>query len=496
VAVFVFTAAFAATITATASLPDLYRASATVLVDRQEVSEAFVRPSVTAELETRIQTIHQRVTSRARLTDLINRLGLYPELRGVVPIEVIVERMRRDILLQLKGVEQSTGRSTTISFSVGYTGRSPHIVAEVTNTLAGFYVDENTSSRARQAAKTAEFLSGQLVEAKRVLDEQERQTSEFTMRHTDELPEQLQANLAAIERLNTQVRLNGEYQLRVIERRERLEKEQTAEGSATSASDPTPAAQLVKLRQQLADLRATFSDQYPDVKRVRAEIAALEEHLARPETAAAKTTASGDSSERAKSLEAGDDELRSLKQQEANLRRLIAAYETRIESAPRRQQEIQQLSRGYEMTKERYQTLLKQYEEAQLAARLEQGQSMEQFRILDAALPPLWPAAPNRMWLAFMGLMGALALAVVGVVAIERFDTTFHTADDLRAFADVPMLATIRQVATKADARHRRFQRALVAASAVAGLAVIVAGTYYVAAGNEQLVRMMVRGAA
>jgi succinoglycan biosynthesis transport protein ExoP len=496
VGVLVFTAVFAATITATASLPDLYRASATVLVDRQEVSEAFVRPSVTAELETRIQTIHQRVTSRARLTDLIGRLGLYPELRGVVPIEVIVERMRRDIQLQLKGVEQSTGRSTTISFSVGYTGRSPDSVAEVTNTLAGFYVDENTSSRARQAAKTAEFLSGQLVEAKRVLDEQERQTSEFTMRHTDELPEQLQANLAAIERLNTQVRLNGEYQLRVIERRERLEKEHAGAASATPGSDPPAAVQLVRLRQQLADLRSKFSDQYPDVRRVRAEIAALEDHLARPETVDAKTTASGDSSARLKSLEAGDDELRSLKQQEASLRRMIAAYETRIDSAPRRQQEIQQLSRGYEMTKERYQTLLKQYEEAQLAARLEQGQSMEQFRVLDAALPPLWPAAPNRLWLAFMGLMGALALAVGAVVAIERFDTTFHTADDLRAFADVPMLATIRKVATKSAVRRRRFQHALVAASVVVGLVLVVAGTYYVAAGNEQLVRMMVRGAA
>ena len=82
------------------------------------------------------------------------------------------------------------------------------------------------------------------------------------------------------------------------------------------------------------------------------------------------------------------------------------------------------------------------------------------------------------------------------VVVVERFDTTFHTADDLRAFADVPMLATIRQVATKSAARRRRLQRALVAASVVVGLAVIVAGTYYVAAGNEQLVRMMVRGAA
>ena len=121
---------------------------------------------------------------------------------------------------------------------------------------------------------------------------------------------------------------------------------------------------------------------------------------------------------------------------------------------------------------------------------------MEQFRILDAALPPLWPAAPNRLWLALMGLIGALALAVGSVVVIERFDTTFHSADDLRAFADVPMLATIRQVATKTAARRRRFQSALVAASVMVGLVVIVAGTYYVAAGNEQLVRMMVRGVA
>src|SRR5688500_16359797 len=53
------------------SLPDVYTAAATVLVERQQVSEAFVRPSVTAELETRIQTIHQQIMSRARLTDVI-----------------------------------------------------------------------------------------------------------------------------------------------------------------------------------------------------------------------------------------------------------------------------------------------------------------------------------------------------------------------------------------------------------------------------------------
>jgi hypothetical protein len=95
-----------------------------------------------------------------------------------------------------------------------------------------------------------------------------------------------------------------------------------------------------------------------------------------------------------------------------------------------------------------------------------------------------------------MGLVAALALALGTVVMVERLDTTFHDADDLRAFADVPMLITIRQVATTTAARRRRFQYALVAASVVVGLTVIVTGTYYVAKGNEQLVRMMVRGAA
>src|SRR3954468_10183800 len=87
----VFIGAFAGAASLALSLPDIYRATATVMVERQQVSEAFVRPSVTAELETRIQTIHKQVMSRARLSDVIKRLNLYPDLRGQVPVDAIVE---------------------------------------------------------------------------------------------------------------------------------------------------------------------------------------------------------------------------------------------------------------------------------------------------------------------------------------------------------------------------------------------------------------------
>src|SRR5689334_15118060 len=96
IGVVVFVVVFAAAIAAVVSLPNLYRASATVLVERPRISEAFVRQSVTAELETRIQTIHREIMSRTRLSDVISRLNLYADLRGVVPMDALVERLRRE----------------------------------------------------------------------------------------------------------------------------------------------------------------------------------------------------------------------------------------------------------------------------------------------------------------------------------------------------------------------------------------------------------------
>src|SRR5438128_11108536 len=129
--------AFAAVLTAFVSLavwlPDLYRATVTVLVETQQVSEAFVRPSVTAELDTRIQTIRQEIMSRVRLANLIAQLDLYPDLKAKgIAFDEIIDRLRRDISLDLKGADpQMGGRSPTIAFAISYSGRDPEIVARV-----------------------------------------------------------------------------------------------------------------------------------------------------------------------------------------------------------------------------------------------------------------------------------------------------------------------------------------------------------------------------
>jgi polysaccharide biosynthesis transport protein len=494
-ALFVFAAVAAATISFAVSLPNLYRATASVLIERQQVSEALVRPAVTAELETRLQTIREDVTSRARLTDLIVRLDLYPELRGIVPLEGLVAKMRRDVELELRGVDSPlTGRNATVAFMIRYVGRDPESVARVANELAGLYVQENTRIRERQSSKTAEFLRAQLAEAKRELDEYERRVNQFRLSHIGELPQQVQLNLSSLERLNTQLRLNGENQLRALDRRERLERQQAETAAAPPAVTVSPDQdRLAKLRQQLDDLQGRFTDAYPDVVRVRTEIDALTRQLSQ-RAANSSVGGSGERKRLEQSIAAVDSELQSLADEEQILRQAIASYEQRVENIPKRQQEFDELSRDYDTTRERYQTLLKRYEEAQLADSLEQGRAVEQFRILDAALPPREPVAPNRLQLLVLGFGLAIGLAFLAVLAAEKLDTTFHSIDDLRGFISVGMLGRVPLIPSIAERRRNRRRALLTVASAAAALVLVAAGSHFVAEGNEQMVRMMDRG--
>lgn len=502
-ALLVFAAPFAAAVSTVKFLPNIYRSKATILVQHQQVPEAFVRTTVTGGLETRLQTISQEILSRSRLEDLITRFNLYAQLRERAPLEAVIERMRHDIQLDPKGIEPRWGGGGITAFTVGYRGNDPQTVALVANTLASFYIEENLKVRERQAVGTAEFLRAQLQEVKQRLAEQERRVSEFNRRNIGELPHQLQANLAILGRSNEQLRLNSESQIRTREHREVLAKQLAEAGSLTEvgSSKPagapeSPAVRIARLKQTLADLRTRFSEKYPDVMQAKSEIAALEQQVAEARNGSepGKEQAAPVSSyavQLKQAVSEVDAQMKVLKAEEQRLRGEIAAYQQRIENTPRREQELQDLTRDYTTTKDLYQTLLRRFDEAQLAESLEQRQKGEQFRILEPAKASAQPAAPIRQRLILMGFMLSLGLAAGAVMLAEQLDTSFHTVDDLRAFSKVPVLVCIPRIVTRRDRRRRRWWFGLVAVLAMVGVVLIVVASYFIAHGNEQLVWML-----
>src|SRR5207302_712030 len=125
-----------------------------------------------------------------------------------------------------------------------------------------------------------DFLKTQLADARRELDAQERKANDFRLSHIGELPQQVESNLASLERLNTQLRLNGENQIRLMDRRERLEKERATIVTAPPAPPSTEDEHITKLKEQLQELRRKYTDAYPDVVRLRTEIDTLTQQSA------------------------------------------------------------------------------------------------------------------------------------------------------------------------------------------------------------------------
>jgi len=518
-AILVFAAPVAAAVSLITFLPNVYRSTATVLVDRQQVPEAFVRSTVTSALETRLHTISQEILSRSRLEALINRFGLYSDLKQRVSLEEVIARVRGDIKLELKSAEVKGQREATIAFTLSYQGSDPATVSAVTNTLAGFYIEENLKARERQAIGTAEFLKVQLEETKKRLDVQEQLVSTFKRRHLGELPQQMETNLATLERLHAQLRMNADNQTRAAERRQTMSS-QLAEaewlvtpgnvGPTGLVSPGTPeAARLAQMKQDLARLRTQFSERYPDVVQLAAQVAALELELAEAKSSEPKTEEKPGAPQPTppavpltpyvlrlkEALSEAQADIKVLKSEEARLREGIKTYQARVENVPRREQEYVELSRGYESTRELYQSLMKRYEEAQLAESMEHRQKGEQFRVIEPAIPNTQPAAPNRVRLLLMALAVSLGLAVGAVVLAEHVDTSFHAVDDLRAFSAVPVLVSIPRIVTQTDLRRARWRMRLAASASFIGLVMIVGIAYVVANGNERLVSLlMARG--
>src|SRR5262245_10325953 len=124
-ALLAFVAPLAAGLSLTAALPNVYQSAAIVMAEGQQVPEFFVRSTVTSAVETRLQTISQEVLSRARLEALINRFGLYADLRERAPIESAVARMRSDIRLNVKSTELRGLREASVAFTISYQGSNP-----------------------------------------------------------------------------------------------------------------------------------------------------------------------------------------------------------------------------------------------------------------------------------------------------------------------------------------------------------------------------------
>jgi polysaccharide biosynthesis transport protein len=452
-------------------LPAKYKSGTLILVEEPTMPKNYVEPNVTEDLQSRLQSITQQILSRTRLLLIINKLHLYEDGKTSVNSDAKVELMRNDINIELVRDSQN---SQITAFKVYYTAGDPRIAQQVTGELTNLFINENLKSRQEQSQGTTAFMQSQLENARTVLADQEAKIRDFQGKHEGELPSQQASNLQILSGLQEQLQaeqnsLNNANQQKVylqslIEQYKTL-RETTRTADGTQMSLPAIDQEIEKLKAQRMYLTAHYTERHPDVLALSKEIAKKEKQ--RSELLADsrnKETARKNAASEAESAGVADvtknasllqlqSQLRANASEIANrtdninkLKGKINLYQTRLDSQPAREQELADLTRGYDQSKANYDELLKKKNDSVMATSMEQMQQGQRFSMIDPPSLPTKPDSPKRMKLCGIGLGFGIALGIIVAGAFEFFDDRIQNEDDIKALLPVAIISEIPEI--------------------------------------------------
>ncbi len=455
-------------------LPPRYKSNTLILVEQPTMPKDYVTPNINDDLQERLQSITQQILSRTRLLHIIDELNLYAPDRARRSPDELVDHMRKDIQIEL--VQDAHNQIS--AFKVYYWSRDPYVAQQVTSQLTNLFINENLEVRQQQSEDTTKFLENQMETARQTLAEQEEKIREFKASHVGELPTQLASNLQILGGLQNQLQgeedaLNSARQQHVylqtlVDQYRAMQGGRMPDGAPLGLT--TIDQQLDKLKAQLADLSSRYTDRHPDVRKLKDQIAATEKMRAQ---FVASAKANSDDSKGAQSvptppettdirdaspmvqlkgqLQANETEIANRERGIAALKVKVSEYQARLNQEPVREQQLADLTRGYDQSKANYDGLLKKKNESAMATSMELLQQGERFRILDPPSLPLKPDFPNRLKFCAMGLAFGLALGAAVAGAFEMADGRSYSEAEIKGLLPVPVISEIPVIATAAD---------------------------------------------
>ncbi len=485
-------------------LPPKYKSSTLILVEQPTMPKDYVVPNVSENLQERLQSITQQILSRSRLLHIVDELNLYPKERKRLSPDEIVARMRKNI-----DIELVHGADNRISaFNIYYTASDPQIAQQVTSKLTNLFINENLEVRQQESEGNTKFLENQLDSAREGLETQEGQVREFKAQHVGELPSQLNSNLQILGGLQSQLQAQSEALNTTKQQRVYLEtllgqyKALRGGSKDKDAQDPLSGVaeideRLDKLHTQLLELSSTYGDKYPEVRKVKDQVTRTEAErdqlLANLKANGNKgssdpdTLAAGYAEGRGKDpssvaqlqsqLKANQIEIANRERDISALSARINEYQARLNQEPVREQQLADLTRGYDQSKASYDSLLKKKNDSAMATSMELLQQGERFRIIDAPSLPLKPTFPDRLKLCGIGLFVGLVLGAFAVTVAEMVDDRVYSESELRKLLPVPVLSELPVVYDPTDEQREKRKEWISWAATAAVVATILAGS-------------------
>jgi polysaccharide chain length determinant protein (PEP-CTERM system associated) len=483
-------------------LPEKYESEATILVERQQVPERYVTANTTIDVKEMLLTMTDAVLSRTQLLKIIDEFGLYPQKKRHLGPEQLVALIRGNIKLEPLQ-EGPTEPKDLNAFKISFTGNDAQTAQKVTSNLTNLFINVNNESREEQSASTTNFLADQLKAAEEELKQQESRVREFKMSNLGELPEEQAGNLAILSGLqgqlqNTQAALSRAHEQRAYLQSLQSQYQEIAaagvpvSGAPVSSPTETIKAELSKLENEKAELLGRYTEKYPDVVKINEQIKETEALLAAAaeapppakdgpvqETKPARPVEKNSAmAQLASQLEANRLEIENDLADEKQTQTRIAEYQRRLNLTPVREQQLADLLRNYNQSKQHYDELLSKKTESELATNMEKNQQGQRFHVIDQPSLPSKASSPARLKISLAGLAAGIGVGVAFSFLLEIKNHSIRDERQLRRDFAFPLMLGVPVLRSRVEER-RRWQVAVLEGLGGAILCLLISATEF-----------------
>jgi polysaccharide chain length determinant protein (PEP-CTERM system associated) len=443
----------------TAVLPKRYLSETIVLVEQPTVSSDIVKPVVTEAMIQRLTSMQQEILSRSRLEPIIQKFGLYPKQRNTTHMEDLVLLLQSAISVTPLDPMPGTGsrqQQALPGFTVGVTFDDPQTAQRICSEITTMFMEQNAKYMDDKSNSTTQFVSQQLVEAKRRLDDQEAKLAEFKQHYIGSLPEQEQTNLSLLTGMNSQLEALSQALSRAQQDKafnESLLSTQLANWNLASQGNGNPETlehQLAGLQDLLSVLQSRYTPEHPDVIKTKSQIEEIKKQMAEPPDPNSNPgTARGSKIEppqiqqlRAR-MRQDDLNLEELTKRQAQLQNHINVLQGRLQTSPVVEQQYKEVTRNHQTALDFYNDLMKKQDQSSMAQDLNHQQEGEHFTVLDPPTLPVTPSFPKKLNFAGGGFGAGLALGLGILYLLAALDKAMHNEQDVEVCLKLPVLAAV-----------------------------------------------------
>lgn len=425
-------------------LPAVYESNAQVMVNYQSEQEKHYLFGTNGSSHIPYNQLESEVVilkSREILENVIRQIGLdLPSIHPVQKQKYTEQQYLDYAYMQLKKKLNVERERDTNILNISYESHNPHLAAQVVQRIISSYMDKR--SKLARDERAAEFLDKQIADIRQQIDAIE--SSGFRYKQSEQVmvpdkqSEILFNQLADFDQELTRIRsqrIAKEARLNTIA--SDLWSGQVAMLPNTEASESLSKMEyLNKLRKTQLDLelkrsslKKKYTDKHPDVITVTQDIKQIESKI---------------DNEIKKIMASERNAVESLKATEREIQNRMKTVADDIADLSKKDYQLGMMTIGIKDLKEVYSMLIRQREEAKIAAN--RKEHLIHVRLLEPAIVPLKPAKPNKPLFAAIAVVLGVVVSLGTAFFIEYFDHSVNTVEDAQYCLGLPILASISDV--------------------------------------------------